>query len=39
MRKFATGRALRGAVCLTGLLVLGGCGMFSRDDGRYDPRP
>ena len=29
MRKFATGRALRGAVCLTGLLVLGGCGMFS----------
>ena len=30
MRKFATGRALRGAVCLTGLLVLGGCGMFSR---------
>lgn len=39
MRKFATGRALRGAVCLTGLLVLGGCGMFSRDDGRYDPAP
>ena len=39
MRKFATGRALRGAVCLTGLLVLGGCGMFSQDDGRYDPAP
>ena len=39
MRKFATGRALRGAVCLTGLLVLGGCGMFSRTTAVTTRRP
>lgn len=39
MRKFAFGRAWRGAVCLTGVLALGGCGLFSHDDGRYDPAP
>lgn len=40
MRKFAFGRTTwRGAVCLTGLLALGGCGLFSHDDGRYDPAP
>ena len=38
MRKFATGRA-RGAVCLTGLLVLGGCGMFSRTTAVTTRRP
>ena len=39
MRKFAFGRTWRGAVCLTGVLALGGCGLFSHDDGRYDPAP
>jgi outer membrane protein assembly factor BamB len=39
MRKFATGRTWRGAVCLASLLALGGCGLFSHDDGRYDPAP
>ncbi|WP_116793125.1 outer membrane protein assembly factor BamB [Achromobacter dolens] len=39
MRKFAFGRTWRGAVCLTSLLALGGCGLFSHDDGRYDPAP
>ena len=39
MRKFAPGRTWRGAVCLASLLALGGCGLFSHDDGRYDPAP
>ena len=39
MRKFAPGRTWRGALVLASLLALGGCGMFSHDDGRYDPAP
>lgn len=39
MRKFAPGRPWRGAVLLASLLALGGCVIFSHDDGRYDPAP
>ncbi|MEI2416124.1 outer membrane protein assembly factor BamB [Orrella sp. JC864] len=30
-------RSLRGALAVSALLGLGGCGLFSSDDGRYDP--
>lgn len=39
MRKFASSRTLRCALFLAGALTLGGCSMFSNDDGRYTPSP
>lgn len=40
MRKFAFGRTTwRGAVCLTGLLALGGCGLFSMTMAVTTPLP
>ncbi len=30
-------RRLRGAMAVSAALALGGCGLFSSDDGRYDP--